>query len=82
MGISIIFFILCFFALILVSFPRFAGKIFSNDEEVLDLFEAIRMPFALMMIFMNFSVACEIIMGSMGLGPLVFKLGLIGSWLG
>lgn len=82
MGISIIAFILIIFASFLVSSPRTAGKIFSNDNDILDLFEAIRFPFALMMIFMNMSVACEIIMGSMGKGPLIFKLGLVGSWLG
>jgi hypothetical protein len=35
-----------------------------------------------MMIWMNLAVANEIILGSMGRSSLIFKLGMIGSWVG
>ena len=61
---------------------RQLGKIFSEDEEVLSMFDQIGIPLAIWMAFMNLSVANEIILSNMGRSKLVLYLGLIGSWVG
>ena len=72
--------------LILSSFiafnSRLIGKIFTDDPDILELFQQIRFPLALWMAAMNLSVANEIILSNSGRGKLVLYLGLIGSWVG
>jgi Na+-driven multidrug efflux pump len=68
----------CFIALN----ARSLGKIFSDDEEILDMFESIRFPLAIWMLAMNLSVGNEIILSNMGRSKLVLYLGLVGSWIG
>ena len=68
----------CFIALN----SRLIAKIFTDDSEILDLFDEIRFPLALWMAAMNLSVANEIILQNSGRGNIVLFLGLIGSWIG
>ncbi|CAE8711120.1 unnamed protein product [Polarella glacialis] len=69
-------------ALIVVCIPRQLGAIFSNDVEVLDLFEETRWSFAAFAVLMNLSVNLERIPMSAGRVNSVFYAGLAGSWLG
>ena len=59
---------------------RLFGRIFTNDEEFLDLFEEARIPFTLTLVLMNLSVAIERIPYSMGRTKEVFWYGFIASW--
>jgi hypothetical protein len=61
---------------------RAFGRIFTNDEIFLDLFEGCKTPFAITLVLMNMSVAIERIPYSMGRTTEVFWLGLIASWGG
>mmetsp|Transcript_5735 Transcript_5735/g.14218 ORF Transcript_5735/g.14218 Transcript_5735/m.14218 type:complete len:557 (+) Transcript_5735:259-1929(+) len=61
---------------------RWFGKIFTNDEEFLDLFVECSVPFALTLCFMNLAVAIERIPYSMGRSKEVFWMSLVGSWFG
>jgi Na+-driven multidrug efflux pump len=58
------------------------GTIFTDEEEILDLFDEIKFPLALWMASMNLAVANEIILQNCGRGNVVLFLGLIGSWVG
>ena len=60
---------------------RALGRIFTADEQFLDLFEEAGVPFALTLILMNLSVAIERIPYSMGRTKEVFWYGFIASWL-
>ncbi|CAB9509676.1 toxin extrusion protein 1 [Seminavis robusta] len=59
---------------------RMFGKIFTHDEEFLDIFESTRVPFCVTLFMMNFSVAIERIPYSMGRTKEVFWMGLVASW--
>lgn len=59
---------------------RLLGRIFTNDDEFLDMFEEARVPFTLTLVFMNLSVAIERIPYSMGRTTEVFWYGFIASW--
>ena len=61
---------------------RMFGRIFTNDEIFLDLFEESKTPFAITLVLMNMSVAIEKIPYAMGRTQAVFWLGLIASWGG
>eukprot|EP00440_Ansanella_granifera_P070848 gb/GFBE01076892.1/.p1 GENE.gb/GFBE01076892.1/~~gb/GFBE01076892.1/.p1 ORF type:complete len:539 (+),score=97.35 gb/GFBE01076892.1/:1-1617(+) len=67
---------------LIVFVPRTLGHIFSDDEEVLDLFEESRWPFAAFAVLMNLSVNIEKIPMAAGRVTAVFRAGLAGSWLG
>jgi Na+-driven multidrug efflux pump len=55
---------------------RAFGRIFTNDQVFLDLFEETRTPFTITLVLMNISVAIEKIPYSMGRTTDVFWLGL------
>jgi Na+-driven multidrug efflux pump len=59
---------------------RAFGRIFTEDEEFLDLFEEAKLPFTLTLVLMNMSVAIERIPYSMGRTTEVFWYGLVASW--
>lgn len=61
---------------------RSFGRIFTNDEEFLELFEEARTPFTVTLVLMNVSIALERIPYSMGRTTEVFWMGLIASWGG
>jgi multidrug resistance protein, MATE family len=67
-------------ALLVLWQVRLFGRIFTDDEEFLDLFETTRVPFVFTLVLMNMSVAIERIPYSMGRTKEVFWLGLIASW--
>jgi Na+-driven multidrug efflux pump len=80
----------CGLALVLLSglgllvyrFPRFFANIFSSDPHVHEMFESIRVPLALVMVFQNLSILLEQIPVTMGRTSAVFFIGFVGSWLG
>lgn len=59
---------------------RWFGRIFTNDETFLELFESARLPFTITLILMNLSVAIERIPYAMGRTKQVFWLGFVSSW--
>lgn len=59
---------------------RWLGRIFTNEESFLELFESVRIPFTLTLVLMNMSVAIERIPYSMGRTKEVFWLGFVASW--
>ncbi|GKY92659.1 hypothetical protein MPSEU_000235900 [Mayamaea pseudoterrestris] len=59
---------------------RWFGRIFSSDEDFLELFESARLPFTLTLVLMNLSVAIERIPYSMGRTKEVFWMGFVASW--
>jgi MATE family multidrug resistance protein len=59
---------------------RWFGRIFTNEESFLELFESARLPFTLTLVLMNLSVAIERIPMSMGRTKEVFWLGFVASW--
>eukprot|EP00980_Cylindrotheca_fusiformis_P015566 scaffold4445_cov132-Cylindrotheca_fusiformis.AAC.9 len=61
---------------------RMFGRIFTNDELFLDLFEEARVPLTLTLFCMNLAVVLERIPYSMGRTKEVFYMGFIGSWVG
>jgi len=61
---------------------RVFGRIFSADEEFLDLLDECKLPFVLTLGLMNFAVAIESIPVSMGRTSAVFWIGVFGSWFG
>lgn len=69
-------------ALVIWTFARELGRIFSNDPEVLDKYAELALPLAAMLL--SFSMACflERIPMVMGRTKLVMHLGLVGSWMG
>merc|ERR1711865_682329 len=79
-GMSVI--VLCFLCLLIVFQTRLFGRIFTNDDELLSLFEECAVPFTVTLFFMNLSVAIEKIPYSMGRTKEVFWMGLIASWCG
>lgn len=81
-GIGLALSILAVLSLLVFSFPRQLGSIFSSDPLVLDKYEDIRLPLAVVALVMNFSVVLERIPMSMGRTREVLVLGLIGSWGG
>tara|TARA_R110002050_G_scaffold34056_5_gene86209 strand:+ start:425 stop:943 length:519 start_codon:yes stop_codon:yes gene_type:complete len=68
--------------LTMYSVTRLVATIFSDDNEVLDLFEEHRLPLCAMLFTMNLSVFLEKVPVGMGKTTSVFICGLIGSWIG
>jgi len=60
---------------------RWLGRIFTNDEEFLALFEETKWPFTLTLVLMNLSVAIERIPYSMGRTKEVFWYGFIARYV-
>lgn len=58
------------------------AKIFSNDPEILGLFEGAAVPIALTLVLMNLAVFLEQIPLAMGKTRATFMAGVVGSWLG
>lgn len=81
-GLTIAFFTVVILGTIIVIIPRSLGSIFSDDPEVLDLFEESRWPLASFAVLMNLAVAIERIPMAAGRVNAVFYCGLAGSWLG
>jgi multidrug resistance protein, MATE family len=61
---------------------RAFGRIFTNDENFLNLFYQARTPFAITLVLMNISIAVEKIPYSMGRTQEVFWMGFVASWGG
>eukprot|EP00571_Detonula_confervacea_P015579 CAMPEP_0172308306 /NCGR_PEP_ID=MMETSP1058-20130122/8944_1 /TAXON_ID=83371 /ORGANISM="Detonula confervacea, Strain CCMP 353" /LENGTH=509 /DNA_ID=CAMNT_0013020691 /DNA_START=118 /DNA_END=1647 /DNA_ORIENTATION=- len=61
---------------------RLFGKLFTDDESYLDLFEECRWPFTCVIFFMSLSVGLETIPLSMGQTGNVFYAGFAAGWLG
>jgi len=59
---------------------RLFGRIFTEDEEFLTMFDEARLPFVLTLVLMNMSVAIERIPYSMGRTKEVFWFGFVASW--
>ena len=75
--------VVCFILSIMVwSHCRIFGRIFTEDEVFLRMFEEVRTPFSITLFLMNMSVAIERIPYSMGRTVEVFWMGLIASWGG
>jgi len=81
-GISLVMVCLVVLAMLVYYNTRMFGRIFTNDESYLDLFEECRLPFAATLFFMNLAVGIEAIPISMGRTDSVFYCGLLASWLG
>jgi len=62
--------------------PRAFGHIFSDDPEVLDLFEESRWAMAAFVGLMNLAVVLEKVPISVGESRIAFWLGVVGSWVG
>jgi MATE family multidrug resistance protein len=72
--------VLLLIGLVVVWNIRLLGRIFTNDETFLDLFEQAKWPFTVTLILMNLSVAIERIPYSMGRTKEVFWFGFVASW--
>ena len=81
-GILLAFSVLCIIMCGVFFHIRMFGRIFTEDEEFLDLFEMTRVPFCCTLFLMNMSVAIERVPYSMGRTKEVFWMGLIASWGG
>lgn len=57
------------------------GRIFTSDQDLLDLFSASRLPLAITLVAMNMSVALEKVPYSMGRTREVFWYGFLASWV-
>ena len=66
---------------VVLKFTRELGNLFTSDDDFLDIFETVNIPFANMMFWMNLQVANNTILGAMGRTKDIFKLELIGSWI-
>lgn len=74
-------FLVCVFGLVALNIRAF-GRIFTNDELFLDIFEATRWPFTITLFLMNLSIAIERIPYAMGRATEVFWMGCVASWGG
>lgn len=79
-GVFLSFVVLALLFFAIVTHVRWFGRIFTNDEEFLALFESARWPFTITLVLMNLSVAIEKIPYSMGRTSDVFWMGLVASW--
>ncbi|GBG33779.1 Protein DETOXIFICATION 30 [Hondaea fermentalgiana] len=61
---------------------QYIALVFSNDPEVIDLFEKSSVPIALTLLMMNLSVFLEQIPVAMGQTRTTFFAGVVGSWAG
>ena len=81
-GISLVLVCLFILAMLVYNNTRMFGRIFTNDESYLALFEECKMPFTATLFCMNLAVGIEAIPISMGRTGSVFYCGLVASWLG
>lgn len=81
-GIGLAAVVLVVLGILIVTHVRMFGRIFTNDERFLSLFEAARVPFSVTLVLMNLGVAIERIPYSMGRTTEVFWIGLVASWGG
>lgn len=58
------------------------AELFTADPKLQGLFHQVRIPLAALVFAMNLAVVLEKIPMSMGRTAVVFKAGLVGSWLG
>ena len=79
-GLCIVFLVM--FAIVASFYSRAFGHIFTNDEAFLDMWQECWYPFLATLTLMNLAVAIERIPYSMGRTVAVFRMALIGSWLG
>lgn len=68
-------------ASVFYSVPGKVALIFSSDEKVVDLYQAVALPLTTMLIAMNMSVLLERVPMSCGRTRVVMWTSLIGSWL-
>jgi Na+-driven multidrug efflux pump len=61
---------------------RSLGRIFTENDDYLDLFDGAKWPFTVTLVLMNLSVAIERIPYSMGRTKEVFWYGFVASWGG
>ena len=81
-GIGLALLFLLTLSLIVYCNIRTFGKLFTDDESYLDLFEECKLPFTCVLFFMNLSVGIETIPISMGQTGNVFYAGFVASWFG
>lgn len=79
-GIALI--LLGVLGLLVYYFPRLFAAIFSSDPLVHEMFESIRLPLSLVMVFQNLAILLEQIPVTMGRTSMVLAIGFVGSWLG
>ena len=65
-GIAMSFVMLIFLGTLIVLKSDLFGRIFTSDQEFLDMFDEASVPFTLTLVFMNLSVAIEKVPYSMG----------------
>jgi MATE family multidrug resistance protein len=81
-GLSVCALVLGVIGVIIVLIPRLLGRLFSDDEVILDLFESSRWTLMIYVVLMNFAVCLELIPSAAGRTKSIFYAGLIGSWGG
>lgn len=79
-GIYISAILLSILGVLVICHIRLLGRIFTNDANLLALFEEATIPFTVTLVLMNFSVALEKVPYSMGRTNEVFWYGFIASW--
>lgn len=68
------------FMLVLTLIEQLAS-VFSNDQEVIERFVAVKLPLSVMLLSMTFSVYLESLIVGMGKTKEVLQIGIVGSWL-
>jgi len=80
-GLMVAILSLLFVASMVASNIAFIGKLFTDDEHLLVIFEEIKWPFTFSLFFMNLATVIESVPMSMGRSGDVMKIGFISSWL-
>jgi len=81
-GITVSFVTLVTVALVIAVYIESIARVFTNDDDLIDMFASAKWPFTLALFFMNLSVVIERIPMSMGRTADIFRVGFISSWLG
>ena len=68
--------------MLVFSFAREVGSLFSSDPELIELYHSVRGPLATMTMSFAMAVFLERIPMVMGRTKLVMNVGLLGSWAG
>ena len=72
----------CLIGMLVFSFAREVGALFSSDPELIELYHSVRGPLAAMTMSFAMAVFLERIPMVMGRTKLVMNVGLLGSWAG
>ena len=60
---------------------HFFGLIFSENDDLLNMFDSVRYPFTLMLIFMNLSASNDEILGNLDTSQRSLMLSVLASWM-